>query len=123
MQFTRRQFAKTAALGLVYAQIEPARGAVLVNLHALFAEQVPSCIQVPAYVLGATACVFERRVYHSAVPLDVFAKHGIVLPLREGATYLFRFASLEARARAWDRLSADPSWKPMGLSEISLYRL
>ena len=121
MHFTRREFAKTAAVGFVATQMDPAP----VKLTALFAAQLPASIQVPASVIKPDSQIYERRVYAAPIPLRVFAKYGIRPTLIEGTTYLFPFVNLEARQKAWDRLNGDPEWQKSrrgaSLNELAFY--
>ena len=134
MQIPRRNFTKMAAAAIICVRFDPAISrAQTVTLRALFAAQVPSSIEVPAYVIAQGARIFEKRAYSSAIPLEILARHGIIparmpahMPARiHDATYLFPFASLQARQKAWDRLNADSAWHAqrgnVQVREISLY--
>jgi hypothetical protein len=65
---------------------------------------------------SAREFVMERRVYTrgSVLPPDQLLRRNGLNATRiesaEGTIYQFRFASLEARAKAWDRFNADPQW-------------
>jgi hypothetical protein len=57
--------------------------------------------------------IYERRVYASRStlpPPGILSRHGIRPVSIKGAEYLIPFASLEARARAWDRFNTDEDW-------------
>jgi len=61
--------------------------------------------------------VIERRVYDpgSVMPSrEILRRNGIrpasVRPTPQGVEYRIPFASLEARAQAWDRFNTDPEW-------------
>jgi hypothetical protein len=92
-----------------------------------------------AYGIAATALavsaaqpeqIYERRVYvsgSSLPPLEILRRHGIRPSSVKGSEYLIPFASLEARARAWDRFNTDDDWCAMRdagsvtLKEIQIY--
>ena len=60
--------------------------------------------------------IYERRVYapNSILPPpEILSRHGIRPESVKGTEYLIPFASLEARARAWDRFNADDDWCAM----------
>ncbi len=129
----RRKFAQAAAAVLIgtgpVTERQPAKAAStvapMVTLNARFAAQMPARLTVPVAVLRTGAQIYERRVYSRPVPLDVFTRNGIKPVLVDGTSYLFPFASLEARQKAWDRLNADEGWRLFSaqtkLDEISLY--
>jgi hypothetical protein len=83
--------------------------------------------------LAATAAqppIHERRVYAegSVLPLlEILSRHGIRPLSVKGTVYLIPFASLEARASAWDRFNTDDVWCAMRdagsvtLKEIQVY--
>ncbi len=62
--------------------------------------------------LAATAAepprIYERRIYapgSTLPPPEILSRHGIRPVSVKGTEYLIPFASLEARARAWDRFN------------------
>jgi hypothetical protein len=74
--------------------------------------------------------ISERRVYAPGSvlpPLEILWRHGIQPVSVTGGEYLIPFASLEARARAWDRFNTDDVWCAMRdagsvtLKEIQVY--
>ncbi|MDP8990052.1 MAG: hypothetical protein M3N41_08240 [Acidobacteriota bacterium] len=84
--------------------------------------------------LAATAAqpplLYERRVYapgSTLPPPELLSRHGIRPVFVTGAEYLISFASLEARAQAWDRFNTDEVWCAMrdagnvALQEIQVY--
>jgi hypothetical protein len=84
--------------------------------------------------LAATAAapplIFERRVYaegSTLPPPEILSRHGIRPVSVKGTEYLIAFASIEARARAWDRFNTDEVWCAMRdrgsvtLNEIQIY--
>jgi hypothetical protein len=57
--------------------------------------------------------IHERRVYAEGSvlpPPEILSRHGIKPASVKGTEYLIPFASLEARARAWDRFNTDDDW-------------
>jgi len=84
--------------------------------------------------LAATAAeaprIYERRVYaegSALPPPEILHRNGIRPVSIKGTEYLFAFASLEARTRAWDRFNNDEDWcvireaGSVALQEISVY--
>ena len=84
--------------------------------------------------LAATAAprqlIYERRVYAVGSilpPPEILSRHGIRPESVKGTEYLIPFASLEARARAWDRFNTDDVWCAMRdagsvrLKEVQVY--
>ena len=119
MAQSRRDFTKSAMLG-------PFLGATnsgsRVILPALVAAELPAFIVLPRALVeqavAAGACVIERRIYADAVVFE----SGAITPLAvEGTTYLFAFASLEARQREWDRWNANYCGAVARVREMSLY--
>jgi hypothetical protein len=83
-----------------------------------------------AVTAAQPAQIYERRVYApgSAVPPpEILRRHGIRPASVKGAAYLIPFASLEARARAWDGFNSDEDWwairdaGSVALEEIQVY--
>jgi hypothetical protein len=81
-----------------------------------------------------TPVINERRVYApgSALPsAEVLRRNGILPVLvkqtQDGTAYLLAFGTLEARVKAWDRLSTDADWqaireaRSVEIKEISVY--
>ncbi len=98
--------------------------------EAVIAPRVPEFLVIRptpggSLTLASTSphTVYELRTLTQEVSLAAFLRHGIQ-PLFHGARhYLFGFASLEARAKAWDQFAADPH-APRGLSyQVSFYCL
>ena len=89
-------------------------------LQAVAAARMPETILVPGCRLQGP--VFEHRRYTVPVPIKLFKRAGLD-PIRRAAnSYLFAFRSLAERQRAWDVLAADPHWRGMHPTEISVYR-
>ena len=74
--------------------------------------------------------IYERRVYapgSALPPREILSRHGIRPTSVSGTAYLIPFASLEARARAWDRFNTDDVWCALrdagrvALKEIQIY--
>ncbi len=74
--------------------------------------------------------ICERRIYapgSALPPLEILSRHGIRPVSVKGTDYLIPFASLEARAHAWDRFNTDDVWCAMRdagsvtLKEIQVY--
>ena len=70
-----------------------------------------------AFAASPRPKVIERRVYDrgSVLPArELLRRNGIlpasIRPTPQGVEYVIPFASLEARARAWDRFNTDPEW-------------
>ncbi|HSR06419.1 MAG TPA: hypothetical protein VLM42_04660 [Bryobacteraceae bacterium] len=89
---------------------------------------------IAGIALAATAAepprIYERRVYtqgSTLPPPEILSRHGIRPLSVKGAEYLISFASLEARASAWDRFNTDDVWCEMRdrgnvtLQEIQIY--
>jgi hypothetical protein len=85
-----------------------------------------------AFVLAARvrARVTERRVYGqgSALPSrELLMRNGIrpasIRRTQRGVEYLISFDSLEARARAWDRVNTDAEWCELSAGGVQLQEL
>lgn len=89
---------------------------------------------IVATTVAATAAqppfIHERRVYSpgsTLPPLEILNRHGIRPLSVKGTEYLIPFASLEARARAWDGFNSDQDWCAIrdagnvALQEIRVY--
>ncbi len=83
-----------------------------------------------AAAAAEAAVIYERRVYtegSTLPPREILRRHGIRPVSVKGTEYLIPFASLEARARAWDRFNNDDDWCAMrevgvvALEEIRVY--
>jgi len=83
-----------------------------------------------AFAASTYPRIHERRVYASGStlpPLEILSRYGIRPASVSGGTYLIPFASLEARACAWDRFNTDDAWCAMRdagrvtLKEIQVY--
>jgi len=80
------------------------------------------------------AAVWERRIYaygSALPPREGLHRSGIrpvsIARTREGTVYLIRFATPEARVKAWDRFNTDEHWcgirdtGNVALRQISVY--
>jgi hypothetical protein len=119
---TRRSFARAIAGAAVIAC-----GGI--RLAAVYGARLPQSLRIPRRI--ASRCGwFELRAYTGETEklAGLFAASGIQAhPLGWGARrFLFPFASLEERGRAWDRLNGNPAWLLMRgqvrLTEVTIYR-
>jgi hypothetical protein len=99
-------------------------------LEAIAAAHLPQLAVLYGFEAAAEPPhIFELRRYEAGgVALaPVFERAGIRTLLAEPAgTFLFPFASLEERGRAWNAVAADPEWirarRLAQLTELALYR-
>lgn len=122
---TRRTFAALLAIGPGFS-----RGDVV--LEAVYGAKLPHTLRLNRKLAGAgNPALVEIRVYEGKGSIrhelaQAFMRAEVQPVKVDDLTFLFRFPSLEKRAKAWDRVNADPEWAAIRnrvrLKEMTIYR-